>query len=81
MNKKQLFIIWIIVLILCYLLLTAPTLYLGYVAQGIDGAHLQWFDEPHVGRKTEIQWDFVLQYGLVVLLMGAVLAYTVRDKK
>ena len=72
MNKKQLIVTWLIVAILCGVILLAPQKHVigGYA-----------FDIPTEGAIPKILWELVLQRVLVVLLIGGLLIYTLRDKK
>ena len=76
MNKKQLIVAWVITAILCFVILFAPKKhirnYQGYVFV---------FDTPDRNTVPAIQWDFVLQRSLIVILIGGLLIYSLRDKK
>jgi len=76
MNKKQLIVGWVFTAILCIVILFAPQKHIQ-VHQGSIIAYVS----PNKITIPKIQWDFVLQRTLIVLLIGGDLIYTVRDKK
>jgi len=77
MNKKQLIVAWVVVILICTLLLLAPKLYLmphpagGYIKM----------EKRTNDTITKIDWDFVLQNSLITLIIGGLSIYTLRDKK
>jgi len=78
-SKRQLLVILITVILLCLVILFAPV---KYVFHG-EGGRTRAYDNPreHNGLVPEIQWGFVLQRSLVVLLVGGTLIYIFRNKK
>ena len=74
MNKKQLVVAWAVTAILCFVILSAPK-------KHISNSLIRVFDAPNSVTITTIQWDFVLQRSLVILLIGSLLVYTLRNKK
>ena len=76
MNKKQLIVAWVITAILCLIILFAPQKHISN-SQG----YIRVFDTPNRYTIPKIQWGFVLQRSLVIILIGSLLVYTLRDKK
>ena len=83
MNKKQLIIAWSITVILCLVVLFTPKKYTRSFSNSIIAMSEPWKDggPPTRGDIPKIQWDFVLQRSLTVLLIGGMLVYTFRNKK
>jgi hypothetical protein len=77
MNKKQLIVAWVIGIIICILIISTPKEYLMRSSSG--GYYKVSIPNPYT--ITKIQWDFVLRYSLVTLIIGGLLIYTLRDKK
>ncbi len=75
MNKKQLMVAWAITTILCFVILWAPKKHIRN-SQG----YIFVFDTPDRNTIPTIQWDFVLQRSLIVILIGSLLVYSLRDK-
>jgi len=87
MNKKQLIVAWIktnrILIILwlmgiaiCATLLLYPKRYFRNA-----GGYQFFFDYPQARALPITQWAYVIPICLSILIIGALLIYTLRDKK
>ena len=76
MNKKQLIVVWITILLICSIIWFAPKKYVRQLSEG--RIHVTDQASPYV--MPVIQWGFVLQRSLIVLLVGSLLFYTLKKK-
>ena len=63
-------------MLLCFLIVFAPKIYVVYLGGGYIKEN-----ERSEYAITRIRWDLVLQRSLVVLLIGGLLIYTLKNKK
>ena len=77
MNKKQLIAAWISVFLVCLIVLSAPKKYVRHLSEG----RIFVSDRASEFSTPEIQWGFVIQRSLVVLLIGGILLFTFQDPK
>ena len=75
MNKKQLMVAWLMGLLICTFLVIAPTAYI--IPQPLIGTLKT--SKLYENKIIKIQWDFVLQRSLIVLIIGGLLTYSLRD--
>jgi len=76
MNRKQLIVVWITLLLICSIIWFAPKKYVRHRSEGRTFVT----DDAVPYSMPVIQWDFVLQRSLVVLLVGGLLFYTLKKK-
>jgi len=80
MNKKQLIVGWATTATLCFIILFAPQKHIKN-----NQGFITVYEKPeYIGSMCvtapKIFWDFVLQRSLIVLLIGSLLVYTLKDK-
>ncbi|MDP3919238.1 MAG: hypothetical protein Q8R76_00300 [Candidatus Omnitrophota bacterium] len=80
-NKKQLMAAWIISTLLFVVVLFAPR---DHLVQGPGGRVFRITEKTDILYKSaipSIQWDTVLQRSFLILIIGSMFVYTLRDKK
>lgn len=71
MNKRQLIVAWVAGIIMSIILLAVPKV------SFIKNSYLQ-YDETY---PPVANWSIILNYSLIILIIGGLLIYTLRDKK
>ena len=75
MNKKQLIVAWVMGIIISVVLIVTPKMY--YAENGYINGSFSIVDK----LAPLTNWSIVLNYSLIVLIIGGLLIYTLRDKK
>lgn len=71
MNKKQLIVAWIMGISISFILIITPKV--NY----IQNSYIKYKDT----QPAVTNWSLVLNYSLIILIIGGLLVYTFRDKK
>ena len=74
-NNRILIILWLMGIAICATILFYPKRYLVTMS----GAQY-FFDYPRARALPVIQWAYVIPLCLSILIIGALLIYTLRDK-
>jgi hypothetical protein len=75
-NKKQLVFIWIAGMLVCASIVFAPRYYITCSKERC----ITW-ERPIPGGFTKIKWESVIQRSLVILVISALLVYTLKGKR
>ncbi len=76
MNKKQLIVAWVITVVICAILLFYPKIFCSG-----DGKYCCYAPLGHHCIVPVTQWGYVAPICLSILIISALLIYTLRDKK
>jgi hypothetical protein len=79
MNKKQLIVAWIAIILVCFTLISYPKKHLKQLPNGVN----RYYDEPHelygeIITSPVIQWVHVAPLCISFLLIGGLLIYTFK---
>jgi len=77
MNKKQLIVAWIIGILICGVIASAPKIYLAPAPGGGYAAE----KSPQSYTITKLDWSSVLQRSLIIFILGSLLIYSLRNKQ
>ena len=76
MNKKQMIVLWAMGILICALTVFAPKYYVTCSKQRC----ITW-DDPIPGAFTRVRWYSVIQGSIIIVVVGALALYSLRDKK
>ncbi len=77
MNKKQLTVTWVTIILIVCLMLLPPKLF--RIPNGV--LFSMWLDNTNYWEYGTVDWGRLLTFILPILIIGSLLLYTLRDKK